>query len=58
MVPLRVISFTLTVTLRNWCFPCSMDGASQLAQLVKKLPVSTGDTRDPVQSLAWEDPLE
>ena len=35
-----------------------MDGASQLAQLVKKLPVSTGDTRDPVQSLAWEDPLE
>ena len=46
LVALCVISFTLTVTLRNCYFPCSVDGAPQLAQLVKKLPVSTGDTRD------------
>ena len=46
LVPLRVISFTLTVTLRHWYFPYSMDGGSQVAQVVEKLPVSTGDTRD------------
>ena len=33
-------------------------GASQVALVVKTQPANAGDSRDALQSLGWEDPLE
>ena len=35
-----------------------LPGASQVVLVVKNPPANTGDVRDMVQSLGWEDPLE
>ena len=32
--------------------------ASQVSLVVKDVPANTGDVRDAVRSLGWEDPLE